>query len=83
MKNNIRTLEFIGVDRCNRPVYKCVENDILWKDVTLGSKNPALYSCSNAFDGEPDCPIKDSLQVSFINQYIYQKRVEKLKEVIK
>jgi len=69
--NNIRTMEFKGLDDWNRPVYKCIENGILWKDITLGNEKPELYSCSNTFDGEPDCPIKikSDLEIHFINQY--------------
>lgn len=66
--NNIRTMEYIGEDSWNRPVYKCIETGNLWKGITLGSKNPSLYSCGNNFDGEPDCPIKSSLEIKFINK---------------
>jgi hypothetical protein len=70
MENNIRTMEFIGLDEWDRPVYKCIETGILWKDITLGNDNPELYnSCGNCFDGEPDCPIKKELKVIFKNQY--------------
>lgn len=65
MSNNIRTMEFLGIDDWSRPVYKCIENGILWKDITLGSNTPELYSCGNEFDGEPDCPIKDKLEIYF------------------
>jgi len=34
MSNNIRTMEFLGIDGWNRPVYKCVETGTLWKDIT-------------------------------------------------
>jgi hypothetical protein len=67
--NNIRTMEFLGIDDWNRPVYKCIETGVLWKDITLGNKNPELYSCQNTFDGEPDCPIKSDLEIHFKNQY--------------
>lgn len=64
--NNIRTMEYLGEDFWCRPVYKCVETGILWKDITCGSKRPELYSCGNDFEGEPDCPIKDTLEIHFI-----------------
>jgi len=67
--NNIRTMEFKGLDDWNRPVYKCIETGIMWKDITLGSEKPELYSCGNTFDGEPDCLIKSDLEIHFINQY--------------
>lgn len=69
MTKNIRTMELLGVDDWDRPVYKCIENGILWKDLTLGSEKPELYSCQNSFDGEPDCPIKSDLEIHFKNQY--------------
>jgi len=72
--NNIRTMEFLGVDDWDRPVYKCLETGRLWKDLTLGSENPELYSCGNNFDGEPDYPIKSDLEIQFINQYEIKKR---------
>jgi hypothetical protein len=65
--NNIRTMELIGVDDWSRPVYKCIENNILWKDVNLGSGQIELCSCGNEFDGEPDCPIKKDLEIHFVN----------------
>lgn len=64
-RNNIRTMELIGVDFWSRPVYKCIETGNLYKDLTLGSDNPDLYSCSNDFEGEPDCPIKSDLEIHF------------------
>ena len=64
--NNIRTMEFLGIDDWNMPVYKCVETSQLWKDITLGSENPELCSCQNRFDGEPDCRIKSGLVIHFI-----------------
>lgn len=65
VSNNIRSMEFIGVDDWGRPVYKCIETGNLYKDITLGSNNPDLYSCSNDFDGEPDCPIRCDLEIHF------------------
>ena len=71
--NNIRTMEFVSLDDWDRPVYKCQETGQLWKDITLGNEKPELYSCQNTFDGEPDCPIKSSLEVKYINQYTENK----------
>ena len=65
---NIRTMEFIGVDSWSGPVYKCLETGQLWKDITLGSENPYLCSCQN-FDGEPDYPIKNELEIVFKTKY--------------
>jgi hypothetical protein len=67
--NNIRTMELIGIDDWDRPVYKCIETGKLWKDITLGSENPELYSCQNSFDGEPDSPIKSDLEIIFKTKY--------------
>jgi len=65
MKNNIRTMELIGVDFWSRPVYKCIETGDLYKDLSLGSDNPDLYSCGNDFEGEQNCPIKNDLEIHF------------------
>jgi hypothetical protein len=65
-----RTMEYKGVDDWDRPVYECVENGILWKDIELGKFDPpVLYSCGNSWDGEPDCPIKSGLVVTFKTKY--------------
>ncbi|WP_449010237.1 LPD11 domain-containing protein [Paenibacillus taichungensis] len=66
---NVRTMEFMGKDFWDRPVYKCVENGILWKDITLGKGNPELYSCGNEFDGEPSSPIRSDIVVTFKTKY--------------
>lgn len=66
---NKRTMKFIGIDDWSQPVYKCQENGNLWKDLNLGRGVPDLHSCQNQFDGEPDQPIKKSLEVVFIDQY--------------
>jgi hypothetical protein len=66
---NVRTMEFIGKDDWDRPVYKCLENGNLWKDLSDGS-TPDLYSSSNGeFDGEPCTPIKSELVVVFKTKY--------------
>lgn len=63
---NVRTMEYVGVDDWDRPVYKCIETGGLWKDIELGKcDTPALYSCGNEFDGEPCSPIKSDLVVTF------------------
>jgi hypothetical protein len=67
---NVRTMEFVGKDDWDRPVYKCIETNTLWKDIDLGSRdNPSLYSCFNDFDGEPNEPIKSDLVVVFKTKY--------------
>lgn len=68
---NVRTMEFIGVDSWDRPVYKCIENGYLWKDVSLGKSDTSeLYSSSNnEFDGEPSSPIKSNLVVVYKTKY--------------
>ncbi len=53
-------MTFIGTDGWDRPVFRDPDGG-LWKDVTLGSDTPSLYSaCNNDFDGEPDMPIHDA-----------------------
>ena len=59
-KNDTLKLKPIGTDSWSRPVY---ENQYghLWKDIALGRNNPKLCSALyNAFDGEPDLPIRRS-----------------------
>lgn len=66
----LRTMEYMGVDDWDRPVYKCIETGSLWKDIELGKcDTPALYSCGNDFDGEPCSPIKSDLVVVFKTKY--------------
>ena len=58
-------MEFVGVDDFANHVYKCLETEILYKDITLGSDNPVLYTCGNEFDGEPGFPINDEWEIHF------------------
>ncbi len=56
-------LVFAGIDSWDRPVYQD-EHGVLWKDVTLGSDYPSLYSaCNNEFEGEPDMPIRKEWEI--------------------
>jgi len=65
-----RNMEFVGIDDWNNPIYKCIETNILWKDINCGDSEPIeLYSCQNSFDGEPDTPIKSSLNIIFRTKY--------------
>lgn len=60
------TLEFIGFDRCDRPVYG--RDGRLYVD-TDPRQHVSPNLCTkyrNAFDGEPDTPIDPQVQVSFI-----------------
>src|SRR5690348_3088600 len=67
---NVRTMAYMGVDDWDRPVYKCIETDSLWKDIELGKFDPpALYSCGNDFEGEPCSPIKSELVIVFKTKY--------------
>lgn len=67
---NVRTMEYVGIDDWDRPVYKCIETGSLWKDIELGKRDiPVLYSCGNEFDGEPSSPIKSDLVVMFKTKY--------------
>lgn len=64
-RNNIRTMELIGKDHWDRPVYKCIETEVLYKDITLGSANPSLYDCGNEIDGDPGFPISSDFEIRF------------------
>lgn len=56
-------LEPIGIDSWSRPVYRDPSGH-LWKDVTLGSCSPQLYSAlDDDFDGEPDEPIGQKFMI--------------------
>ncbi|MFC5402466.1 LPD11 domain-containing protein [Cohnella soli] len=66
---NVRTMEYMGKDDWDNPVYKCIETDTLWKDVAMGKGSPQLYSCGNEFDGDPCSPISSDLIVTFKTQY--------------
>lgn len=69
MTNNIRTMDFIGIDDWSRPVYKCIETNTLYKDLSQDYDNPELYSCANEFDGEPCYPIKNDLKIEYRSKY--------------
>ena len=57
-RNDTLKLKPIGTDSWSRPVYED-QNGRLWKDITLGRNKPNLCSAvNNAFDGEPDLPIR-------------------------
>ena len=70
------TLIYIGMDSCDRPVYKD-ENGRLWKDVDPRSnREPDLCtSYNNEFEGEPDtnmCYMKsyNDVEVEFISHRV-------------
>jgi predicted RNA-binding Zn-ribbon protein involved in translation (DUF1610 family) len=66
---NKRTMEYIGEDNFSNPIYRCVENDSLWKDIALGeSEIPQLYDCGNEIDGDPGFPIRPELELHFISK---------------
>lgn len=57
------TMKPIGKDSWSRPVYED-QYGRLWKDITLGSEKPELRSALyNAFDGEPDLPIRSPFTI--------------------
>lgn len=68
IEQKTRTMKFVDVDHWDRPIYRCVETNILYKDLNMGEHEPALYSCQNQWDGEPDSPIKNDIELIFINQ---------------
>lgn len=63
-KNDITlNLKYISNDSGSRPVYED-QYGRLWKDVTLGIDHSDLYSSfNNAFDREPDLPIRKSFVI--------------------
>lgn len=69
MKNNVRTMEFVCTDNFSTPVYKCLETNKYWKDVSADHENPELLSCGDDIDGDPGYPIKPELKVVFKSKY--------------
>lgn len=69
---NVKYLTYIGQDSWSRYVYQD-ENEKIWKLLDCCSPREACearadtpYSSNgNAFDGEPDCPIKDDIIVKY------------------
>ncbi|MPN64221.1 hypothetical protein SDC9_211992 [bioreactor metagenome] len=59
-------LTFKGYDSWDRPVYEC--NDRFYVDVNpLSTSNPKICTkYNNEFDGEPDTPIKEDIEVEFV-----------------
>lgn len=54
--------KFIGMDSWSRPVYEC-EDETLIKDIDPRADRPPVLctSVNNAFDGEPDMPVKKDI----------------------
>jgi len=59
------TLVFVGRDSWSRPVY--TYNDRYYVDVNPVSDRPPVLctKLNNAFDGEPDTPIRDDVHITF------------------
>lgn len=59
-------LNYIGNDSWRRPVYECEGS--LYVDVdSRKHRAPNICTkCNNAFDGEPDIPIRERIEVEFI-----------------
>ena len=66
--NNIKTMEYIGEDNFSMLVFRCIENDTLYKGEIIGDeKQPQeLYSCGNEIDGDPCYPINKDIEINFI-----------------
>ena len=73
IKNNIRTMKFICEDNFSNYVYKCIETNILYKDVSPDRDQAELYSCGNEIDGDPCYPIDKSLKINFIDREVINK----------
>ena len=58
-------LAYKGRDSWDRPVYECAGT--LYVDVDPSSDSPHIHTKSdNEFDGEPDSPIGQDVQITFI-----------------
>jgi hypothetical protein len=67
---NVRTMEFVCKDDWNVPVYKCIETNTLYKDLSSHNSDiPDLYSCGNEIDGDPCYPIKKDFRIIFKDRF--------------
>ena len=58
-------LVYKGRDSWDRPVYEC--DGTLYVDTDPRSEYPNICTkANNEFDGEPDCPIGDDVEVVFV-----------------
>ena len=73
IKNNIRTMKFICEDNFSNYVYKCIETNILYKDVSPDRDQAELYSCGNEIDGDPCYPINKDITINFIDREVINK----------
>ncbi|MEG1894666.1 MAG: LPD11 domain-containing protein [Oscillospiraceae bacterium] len=69
-ESNTRTMKFVCLDNFDRPVYKCLENNTIWKDLSDFGEQPQLYSCQNEVGGEPDYHINEMLKIVFVDRYV-------------
>lgn len=68
-------LTFLGTDNWGRYVYED-ERGQIWKHLDCNStmeecrkRGDKLYSsCNNAFDGEPDCPMREGIEVEYVGK---------------
>lgn len=65
---NRRILIHKGRDSWSRPVYECPTNGRLYVDTEpRADREPKICTkYMNAFDAEPDCPLKSEIQFDFI-----------------
>lgn len=63
------TMKFIQLDDWKHPVYKCIENEKIYKDGNSGKGTPVLYTCGNQIDGELGFSLKIKKEIKFIDQY--------------
>ena len=58
----MKNLRFIGIDECNRPVYRDEKGE-LWKDI-IGIGTPYLHNATDGdFEGEPNFPITGDYEI--------------------
>jgi hypothetical protein len=70
MNNNIKTLKFVCKDNFGDYVYRCIETDILYKDVAPDNEKPEILTCGNEIDGDPGWPIDQNIELKFIDRTI-------------
>lgn len=59
------TLIYIGSDSWSRPVYECNERFFVDTDPRSHRRPHICTKCNNEFDGEPDTPISEDIEVEF------------------
>lgn len=58
--------KLVGEDWWGNPIYKCIENGRIYKDVDWDPDKPNLNTCDNEIDGEPGFPIRKDINIIIV-----------------